>query len=320
MGQPAKQDLPGPTGDTPPRPRLARALRPLVRLATIGVNLAVIGALLILAACSSTPEDDAKARSARSEGVAAEYNQANVLPPEQATVVAYPDKEEEIDDPLIGFNRAMFAFNDVSYRYVMIPIAKAYNHTLPQPVRSGVSNFFANIKSPISIVNHLLQGEGSKAGNTSLRFLINTTVGIVGIFDPAEDWWEIEEDNTGFADTLERHGTGQGVFVVLPFLGPSDLRGSTGLVADYFLNPIPYLTEQPDTAIIMATDAMQNFSDKAEAYEKIRAEAEDPYVFFRNMYLQGKQRDKQFPAIGTRKKGDSAGRDDTEHTPREVAQ
>lgn len=304
MGQPANQDLPEPGDNTPTRAQVLRLLSGVTKvglgIVKVGVNLVVIWALVALAACSSTPEEKA-APADNDKAVAAHYNSANVLPPEQATVVAYPDDEEEIDDPLMGFNRAMFAFNDVSYRYVMIPVAKAYNHTLPQPVRSGVSNFFANIKSPISIINHLLQGEGSKAGSTSLRFLINTTVGIVGIFDPAKDWWAIEEDNTGFADTLEQHGSGQGVFIVLPFLGPSDLRGSTGLVADYLLNPIPYLTEQPDTTIIMATDAMQNFSDKAESYEKIRAEAEDPYVFFRNMYLQGKQRDKQFPAIGTRK-------------------
>lgn len=256
--------------------------------------------LLTLIGCSSTPDARETDSAGPEQRVSAEYHDANILPPDKATVVAYPAPKKEIDDPLMGFNRAVFAFNDVSYRYVMIPVAKAYTHTVPTPVRGGIANVFANIKSPISIINHLLQGEGAKAGTSSLRLLINTTLGIAGIFDPADDWWGIKEDNTGFADTLEKHGSDRGVFIVLPFLGPADLRSGAGVVADYFLNPIPYLTEQPDTTVLMATDALQNFSGKAEGYETIRDETEDPYIFFRNMYLQGQQRDRQFPNIGPR--------------------
>ncbi len=216
----------------------------------------------------------------------------NTLSDDEITVVSY--EESEYKDPLMGFNRAMFAFNDFSYRYVLIPVAKTYNYIAPQPVRTGVSNVFANIKAPIHIINHLLQWEPSKAGTTTARFLINTTVGIAGIFDPANDWFDLKKDETGFSDTLADYGSGYGSYLVLPFIGPSDLRSGTGVVADYFLNPIPYTTEQPDTTYIMAADAAQGFAPKAETYETLRAKSDDPYLFFRNMYLQGLLRDQQF--------------------------
>lgn len=251
-------------------------------------------ALLTLSGCASSTAGPSDEPTEQQQA----YDKANILPADKATVVAYP--EQDYNDPLIGFNRAVFAFNDVSYRYVLIPVAKAYKFAVPDPVRGSVGNFFTNIKSPISIVNHLLQGEGKRAGNTSLRFLINTTVGIVGLFDPAADWWDLEPTPTGFADTLEKHGSGRGAYIVLPFLGPSDLRGGAGLIADYFLNPVPYLTEQPDTAIITATDATQDFADKADKYPTLRDNSDDPYLFFRNMYLQGEMRDSQFPDISGR--------------------
>jgi phospholipid-binding lipoprotein MlaA len=208
------------------------------------------------------------------------------------TVVSY--KEEEFNDPLMGFNRAMFAFNDISYRYVLIPVAKTYNYIAPKPVRTGISNVFSNIKAPITIVNQLLQWEPAKAGKTTARFLVNTTIGIAGIFDPANAWFDLPKEETGFSDTLAEYGSGYGTYLVLPFIGPSDLRSGTGVVADYFLNPIPYITEQPDTSYIMAVDAEQEFAPKAESYETLHAKSEDPYLFFRNMYLQGILRDQEF--------------------------
>jgi phospholipid-binding lipoprotein MlaA len=238
------------------------------------------------------------AASQDSESNQATSSADNTLSEDEITVVSY--EESEYKDPLMGFNRAMFAFNDFSYRYVLIPVAKTYNYIAPQPVRTGVSNVFANIKAPIHIINHLLQWEPSKAGTTTARFLINTTVGIAGIFDPASAWFDLQKNETGFSDTLADYGSGYGSYLVLPFIGPSDLRSGTGVVADYFLNPIPYLTEQPDTTLIMAADAAQGFAPKAESYETLRAKSDDPYLFFRNMYLQGLLRDQQFKTNETK--------------------
>ncbi|RNL65932.1 VacJ family lipoprotein [Zhongshania marina] len=257
----------------------------------VQVLLRAIFLLAILSNSGCAASQDSKSNQATSSA-------DNTLSEDEITVVSY--EESEYKDPLMGFNRAMFAFNDFSYRYVLIPVAKTYNYIAPQPVRTGVSNVFANIKAPIHIINHLLQWEPSKAGTTTARFLINTTVGIAGIFDPASAWFDLQKNETGFSDTLADYGSGYGSYLVLPFIGPSDLRSGTGVVADYFLNPIPYLTEQPDTTLIMAADAAQGFAPKAESYETLRAKSDDPYLFFRNMYLQGLLRDQQFKTDKTK--------------------
>lgn len=253
------------------------------------LRLLLLSAILLLAPLSNN------AFAASEEKTNTEHQStsaASDLSEDEITVVSY--QESEYHDPLMGFNRAMFAFNDFSYRYVLIPVAKTYNYIAPQPVRTGVSNVFSNIKAPIYIVNHLLQWEPSKAGSTTARFLINTTIGLAGIFDPAKAWFDLPKQETGFSDTLAEYGSGYGTYLVLPFIGPSDLRSGTGVVADYFLNPIPYIAEQPDSTYIMAADAVQGFAPKAESYETLRAKSDDPYLFFRNMYLQGLLRDQQY--------------------------
>jgi phospholipid-binding lipoprotein MlaA len=223
-----------------------------------------------------------------SNAAAQNYSNDNILADDEVTVVA---SKEAYYDPLISVNRAVFAFNNISYRYVLIPTAKAYKAVTPDPVEVHVGMFFENLKAPISIVNHLLQWEPSKAGRMTGRFLVNSTVGLLGLFDPAEAWLEIEAQPTGFSDTLRQYGSGRGPYLVLPFLGPSDLRGGAGVVGDYLANPVPYLTEQPDTSLIMSADTLQSFSGRADIYKKLYDSSSDPYLFFRNMYLQGQQRD-----------------------------
>ncbi len=203
------------------------------------------------------------------------------------TVVAHRDYH----DPLIRVNRAVFAFNDVVYRYATIPIAEGYQWLLPQPVRTSIGNAFHNIKMPIRSINYLAQGKAKAAGIDAIRFAINTTVGLAGLFDPAAKWFSLERSDNSFEQTVSRYGGGYGFYLVLPFLGPSDLRNGSAVIADYLLNPIPYITSQPDTSLIMTTDQLQSFGPQASRYEKLRAESDDPYLFFRNLYLQGVQRD-----------------------------
>ncbi len=250
--------------------------------------------LFLLASCSSHTSNQTSSTPSSAQPLP---DSENVLPPEQATVVAYP--EQQFSDPLIGFNRAIFAFNDVSYRYVMIPIAKMYLKT-PEGLQTSVSHFFANLQAPKSFINHLLQGEPKRAGLTLTRFLTNTTIGLLGLFDPAENWFDLSPDTTGFNDTLQQYGVEQGAYIVLPFFGPGDLRSSGGFVLDFSVNPVRYLTEQPETTIITAVDAEQAFSSQAERYEILRSKSEDPYLFFRNMYLQGQLRDEQYQTISNR--------------------
>jgi phospholipid-binding lipoprotein MlaA len=198
---------------------------------------------------------------------------------------------ENYRDPLIGLNKAVFAFNDVTYRYLLIPLSKGYIRVVPEPVQKSVSNFFNNIRTPIYAVNHLLQLKPEPMGKNLLSFGLNTTIGLLGLFDPARAWFDLESEQTHFDDTLARYGAGCGIYLVLPIFGPSDLRNGASLVVDHFLNPIIYLTENPERSLIEGYDFFQEYAPGAERYEILRRKSEDPYIFFRNLYLQGVQRD-----------------------------
>ena len=208
----------------------------------------------------------------------------------EPTVVAYRDYH----DPLIGINRAIFAFNDVSYRYLFVPLGKGYMRFIPDPIRTSVGNFFYNIKAPIYLVNNALQLKPKAAGLNLLRFGINSTLGLLGLFDPATHWFDLDKADTDFGNTLAHYGVGYGVYLVIPLLGPSDLRNGTSALTEHFFHPINYITENPDTLIIQGFDHLQDFAPEADSYNALVEESDDPYIFFRNLYLQGVQRDAEF--------------------------
>lgn len=200
----------------------------------------------------------------------------------------------EYHDPLIGFNRAVFVFNDVSYRYVLIPAARSYQQVTPALVRTGVANFFDNIKTPIPLVNHLLQLRPDKAGIDFLRFVINSTLGVAGIFDPAAAWLKLERQDTGMSETLIRYRMQYGTYLVLPLVGPSNLRDGGALFADSFLNPLGYILENPESTVVRGFDNFQEFAPGASGYLRLREESEDLYIFMRNLHLQAIQRDAEY--------------------------
>lgn len=208
----------------------------------------------------------------------------------EPTVVAFRDYR----DPLIGINRAMFAFNDVSYRYVLVPLGKGYTNAVPDPVQRGVGNFFYNIKAPIYFVNNLLQLKPRAAGTNVVRFGINTTVGLLGFFDPASHWFGIEKKDTNLAHTLSKYGAGYGFYMVLPLLGPSDLRSGTSVLVEGFLHPVSYIASDRDRILIQGFDYFQEFAPEAEGYQTLVEESDDPYIFMRNLYLQSIQRDAEY--------------------------
>lgn len=205
-------------------------------------------------------------------------------------VVSYPVYR----DPLIGFNRAIFAFNDIAYRYVLIPVANGYTWIMPDAVERSVDNVFYNIKTPIYAVNHLLQWKPGAMGRNLLRFGMNTTIGILGIYDPAHAWFGMEREATHLEDTLAGYGMGYGIYIVLPLFGPSDLRNGLSTIGDHFLNPIPYVTEFPLSTGIQSFDYLQDFAPGADRYRVLRRRSDDPYIFFRNLYLQKVQRDADY--------------------------
>ena len=151
------------------------------------------------------------------------------------------NKEDEDDgglkDPLEPLNRAIFALNDRVDGVVLRPVAQVYYDLTPRVVHTGVDNFLDNLWFPVYFVNFILQGRMEQAGKSLFRFLLNSTMGVLGVLDPAEEFG-LEREKTGFGDTLGSWGMEPGPYLMLPLLGPSTFRGAIGLGADYLGNPL----------------------------------------------------------------------------------
>lgn len=188
------------------------------------------------------------------------------------------------DDRWEGFNRGMYAFNTTADNILLKPVAKGYRIITPDPVERGVSNIFANLRTPAIIVNQLLQGKGKDAASDTGRFLVNSTIGIVGIFDVATKFG-LEEHNEDWGQTLAKWGVPSGPYLMLPFLGPSTLRDSFSTAADFAL---PVRRVVGDTGIEDKMLVLNIISARAAVLpleEQLNA-ANDPYIFLREAYLQ----------------------------------
>jgi phospholipid-binding lipoprotein MlaA len=192
----------------------------------------------------------------------------------------------EIADPLEPINRTMYGLNDILYFWVVKPCALTCEQVVPEPARIGISNFFQNLTTPVRFVNCLLQGKGDAAGTEFNRFVINTTAGVLGFGDPARDQHGLEPAEEDMGQTLAVFGFENGFYIVWPLLGPSTTRDSVGMVGDMFLNPMFYV-EHTETTVGMATARFINESSfHIGEYEAFKAEALDPYVAMRDIYIQ----------------------------------
>ena len=153
--------------------------------------------------------------------------------------------EKEVFDPLSGYNRVMTDFNDNLYVWVLDPVARGYQWVLPYAARRGVKNFFHNLLFPLRFVNNTLQLKIKNAGEEFLRFSINSTIGILGFWDPAKEWFDLEAHEEDFGQTLGYYGVGGGFHVVLPFLGPSNVRDMFSLYPDMQMDPVNYVENRP---------------------------------------------------------------------------
>ena len=194
------------------------------------------------------------------------------------------------DDPLEKFNRKSYAFNMALDTHVLRPVAVGYTKVTPKPVQTGVSNFFTNIKLPISIANSMLQARPSDAITDTGRFLINMTVGVAGFFDPATKM-QIPLKETDFGITLARWGVPEGDYLVLPLVGPTTVRDVWRLPVDsYFFDPLSLYSQNhhfkdgqyyiPEVIYLVSLRA------RAIDAESFLASAYDPYVFIRDAYRQ----------------------------------
>lgn len=194
-------------------------------------------------------------------------------------------------DPLESLNRGVYKFNDVADKAVFKPVATVYKNITPSPVRTGVNNFFGNINTFISTINNLLQFKFSNAFSEAGRFVINTTFGIGGLFDLAS-MDNIPKHKQDFGQTLGYWGLGNGPYLVLPILGPSTVRDTTGIVVDGLaFDPIGYLHDSDHVAESNILRGIEFISKRAElltASDLLDNASLDPYAFMRDAYLQSR--------------------------------
>jgi phospholipid-binding lipoprotein MlaA len=193
-------------------------------------------------------------------------------------------------DPLEGINRPIYKFNDAIDRGLLRPAAKTYERIVPDPIRSAVNNFFNNAFEPTVIVNDVLQGKGKQAASDTGRFVVNTTVGLLGLFDVATGMG-LERHNEDFGQTLAKWGFGAGPYLVVPFLGPTNVRDGIGLAAYYgYFYPFTYIEDDTTRLTFLALDVLNWRTNFLGATDMLDQAALDPYIFTREAYLQ-KRRD-----------------------------
>ena len=197
-----------------------------------------------------------------------------------------------------GTSRAIFKFNMGFDNAILEPIAKGYNK-LPEPIKNGTSNFTSNIATLLSIPNHLAQGNIRGAGDATASFLINSTIGIVGLANPAEKMGlSAQKEDVG--QTLGSYGIGPGCYFVLPILGPTTVRDSIGIIADSFVDPFAHVTwrekelfgssgSQMDYLAVKGTSAVDFRADNETNFDSLEENSIDLYASFKSLYLQNRE-------------------------------
>lgn len=188
-------------------------------------------------------------------------------------------------DPIEGFNRAMFAFNEGLDSAIVKPVAKGYEAVLPSPIRTGVTNFFANIDDLFIGVNNLLQGKIPQAFNDFGRVAINSTIGLLGVLDIASDAG-LEKHEEDFGQTFGRWGVGNGAYVVIPVFGPRTARDTVGLVLDVAADPVANHRPKRTRDVALVLRAVNDRANLLPADKVVEEAALDKYSYIRDAYLQ----------------------------------
>ena len=199
-------------------------------------------------------------------------------------------KIQPVSDPLYYFNYAMYSFNDFLYFALLKPIATGYKTITPIIVRKGINNFFYNLLFPVRFVNNFLQCEIKNAGTEIEIFLINSTMGILGFGQVAQNEFGLKTCDEDLGQTFGSYSIGNGFYLVLPVLGPSTLRDTVGLAGDYFLKPVNYVEPWELSFGISSYDTINSLSFHLGDYEALKAAAIDPYVAIRNAYIQNREK------------------------------
>lgn len=190
------------------------------------------------------------------------------------------------EDPWEGFNRSIYAFNDTVDGAFLKPLAKGYKAVTPDVVETGISNVFSNLGEVTNIINDLLQAKFGQASNDTGRLLINSTFGLAGLFDVAKHMGLDKSAGEDFGQTLATWGVGSGPYVVLPFLGPSNIRDGFGVPVDNFLDPIRYVDHVPTRNTAWGTELVDLRASLLSAEAVLSG---DKYSFIRDVYLQRRE-------------------------------
>mgnify|MGYP001074655676 CR=1 FL=1 len=256
-----------PTPPCPAQPASARSAMTRSAMTRSAMNRSATGALtalamLLLAGCATPPP-------ASDPEAVAEFNQTN--------------------DPLEPTNRVFYAINDGVDVVLLRPIALAYRNAVPDQVRTGVHNVLTNLSTPVVLANDMMQGKPRRAGDTLMRFVVNSTAGVAGIFDVATDMgWPYHDSDFGM--TLASWGVGEGPYLYLPVLGPSNPRDTVGYGVDIALDPLTWVGKGNNVDNLMYTriglSALDARASVLDDFDKIQQQALDPYATIRSVYRQ----------------------------------
>jgi phospholipid-binding lipoprotein MlaA len=196
---------------------------------------------------------------------------------------------DDMSDPFESYNRAIFSFNNKLDRYLIEPVAKGYRTVVPRPVRTGAHNVLTNLKSPLTIGNNLLQGDLSGAGDATVRMVVNTLLGIGGIFDIAGSEG-IKDEPEDFGQTLAVWGVGHGPYIVPPILPPGSLRDLSGNIVDIYADPVRLWFHNTDRDGLAYFRTGLGFLDTRtellDTLSELRRGSVDYYATIRSAYTQ----------------------------------
>jgi phospholipid-binding lipoprotein MlaA len=234
----------------------------------------LLAALTLVAGCASQPKSPSDGWSTDDDQEIAEVDQEN--------------------DPLEVLNRLTFSFNLALDTLVFQPAAATYRFLLPVEVRDSVRNSLRNLRGPLILINDVLQGEFERAETTLIRFLVNSTVGVLGLFDVAADMgYPYHKED--FGQTLGAHGVGEGFYLVLPIFGPSNPRDGVGMLVDIYLDPLTYAAQATDSeAYLVARTIVEGIdlrSRNIEVVDDLKRDSIDFYARVRSLYRQSRAND-----------------------------
>jgi phospholipid-binding lipoprotein MlaA len=248
--------------------------------------LVIVASGLSACASSQNPAGEPRGSVIAPDGLAAQRSPGEQLPGEEVY-------SEERADPLEPFNQAMLTFNRKADDWVLHPVAAKWAYIMPEPARASVSRFFKNVGVIPRFANDLLQLQFRQGGTEVARFGINSTLGVAGLFDPADKWFGLKQEDNDFGLTLAKYGVGEGPYVVLPLLGPSTVRDALGGFADGAMNPVNYVVSGAPLyeALAKAFAAVNARSESLGTFDDVDRYSIDFYGAVQDAYLQRRKKE-----------------------------